>query len=147
MASNYPMTGFHFMVTWNPEDEENVSFSEVSGLNVSTTAIEYREGSDKQYTTLKMPGLRKYNNVTLKRGTMAKDNGFFAWFDKINNNTVERRSIKIMLLNEDHEAVITWTLNNAFPVKYDPGSLNASKGEVLIESIELAYESFTVTRK
>jgi phage tail-like protein len=141
------MTGFHFMVTWNPEDEENVSFSEVSGLNVSTTAIEYREGSDKQYTTLKMPGLRKYNNVTLKRGTMAKDNGFFAWFDKINNNTVERRSIKIMLLNEDHEAVITWTLNNAFPVKYDPGSLNASKGEVLIESIELAYESFTVTRK
>ena len=141
------MTGFHFMVTWNPEDEENVSFSEVSGLNVSTTAIEYREGSDKQYTTLKMPGLRKYNNVTLKRGTMAKDHGFFAWFDKINNNTVERRSIKIMLLNEDHEAVITWTLNNAFPVKYDPGSLNASKGEVLIESIELAYESFTVTRK
>lgn len=140
------MTGFHFKVTWNPEDEENVSFSEVSGLNVSTTAIEYREGSDPQYTTLKMPGLRKYNNVTLKRGTMAKDNGFFAWFDKINNNTVERRSVNIMLLDENHKAVVTWALNNAFPVKYDAGSLNASKGEVLIESVELAYESFTVKR-
>lgn len=147
MANNYPMTGFHFMVTWDPKDEENVSFSEVSGLNVSTTPIEYREGADKQYTTLKMPGLRKYNNVTLKRGTMAKDTSFFDWFNTINNNTVERRDIKIMLLNEDHEAVLTWTLVNAFPVKYDPGSLNASKGEVLIESVELAYESFSMIPK
>lgn len=146
MASNYPLTGFHFTVEWNPDDKENVSFSEVSGLNVSTTAIEYREGSDKEYTTLKMPGLRKYGNITLKRGSMATDNGFFAWFNTINNNTVTRRDIKIMLLNEKHEAVITWNVKNAFPVKYDGGSLNAAKGEVVIESVELACESFTVER-
>jgi phage tail-like protein len=118
----------------------------VSGLNVSTTASEYREGSDKEYTTLKMPGLRKYGNITLKRGSMATDNGFFAWFNTINNNTVTRRDIKIMLLNEKHEAVITWNVKNAFPVKYDGGSLNAAKGEVVIESVELACESFTVER-
>lgn len=146
MASKYPMTGFHFMVTWNPKDEENVSFSEVTGLSVSTTPIEYREGSDKSYTTLKMPGLRKYNNVTLKRGTIAKDGGFFDWFNSINNNTVERRSVSIMLLDENHKGVVTWTLENAFPVKYDAGSLNASKGEVLVESVELAYESFSIKR-
>ena len=91
MASNYPLTGFHFKVEWNPDEKENVSFSEVSGLNMSTTAIEYREGSDKDYTTLKMPGLRKYSNITLKRGTMATDNGFFEWFNSIKNNTVTRR--------------------------------------------------------
>jgi len=146
MASNYPLTGFHFKVSWNTEDEENVSFSEVSGLSVSTTAIEYREGSDKDYTTLKMPGLKKFNNVTLKRGSMAADNGFFVWFSSINNNVVDRRNVKIMLLDENHDPVVTWSLVNAFPVKYDGGSLNASKGEVLIESVELAYESFTVER-
>ena len=146
MASNYPLTGFHFSVEWNPNDQENVSFSEVTGLNGSTTAIEYREGSDKEYTTLKMPGLRKYGNITLKRGSMATDNGFFTWFNTVNNNTVERRDIKIMLLNENHEAVVTWNVKNAFPVKYDAGSLSASKGEVLIESVELACESFTVER-
>lgn len=147
MASNYPLTGFHFSVEWNNGDEqESVSFSEVSGLNVSTTAIEYREGSDKEYTTLKMPGLRKYGNITLKRGSMATDNGFYAWFNTINNNTVTRREVKIMLLNEKHEAVITWNVKNAFPVKYDGGSLNAAKGEVVIESVELACESFTVER-
>lgn len=146
MASNYPLTGFHFSVRWNTEDEENVSFSEVSGLSVTASVIEYREGSDKELTTLKMPGLKKYNNVVLKRGSMAADNGFFKWFSDIKNNTVKRREIAIMLLNEEHEPVITWNLKNAFPVKYDGGTLNAAKGEVLIESLELAYESFEVVR-
>ena len=146
MASNYPLTGFHFSVRWNPDDEENVSFSEVSGLNVTAAVIEYREGSDPEYTTLPMPGLKKYSNVTLKRGSMAADNGFFEWFKDIKNNTVKRRDIAIMLLNEEQEEVITWNLKNAFPVKYDGGSLNAAKGEVLIESLELAYESFEVER-
>jgi phage tail-like protein len=41
---------------------------------------------------------------------------------------------------------VTWSLKNAFPIKYDGGSLNASDGQVLVESVELAYESFTVTR-
>ena len=144
MASNYPLTGFHFKVEWTPDEKENVSFSEVSGLNMSTTAIEYREGSDKDYTTLKMPGLRKYSNITLKRGTMATDNGFFEWCNSIKNTTVTRRDITIFLLDEEHEPVISWSVKNAFPVKYDGGSLNASKGEVLIESIELACESFSV---
>ncbi|MBO7427109.1 MAG: phage tail protein [Paludibacteraceae bacterium] len=144
-TNNYPLTGFHFTVKWS-DDDENVSFSEVSGLSVSTTPIEYREGANKEYTTFKMPGLKKYDNVTLKRGAMATDNGFYDWFNTISNNTVERRDITISLLNEAHEPVVTWSLKNAFPIKYDGGSLNASDGKVLIESVELAYESFTVTR-
>ncbi|MBO7606686.1 MAG: phage tail protein [Paludibacteraceae bacterium] len=144
-TNNYPLTGFHFTVKWS-NDDENVSFSEVSGLNVSTTPIEYREGANKEYTTFKMPGLKKYGNVTLKRGTMATDNGFFEWFDTIANNTVERRDITISLLNESHEPAVTWSLKNAFPIKYDAGGLNASDGKVVIESVELAYESFTVKR-
>ncbi|MBO4332503.1 MAG: phage tail protein [Paludibacteraceae bacterium] len=146
-TSNYPLTGFHFTVEWKGEKEESVSFSEVSGLSVSTTAIEYREGASIDYTTYKLPGLKKYNNVTLKRGTMATDNGFFDWFNTINSDKFERRTITISLLDETHKPVVTWKLFNAFPVKYDPGALSASKGEVLIESVELAYESFTVTRK
>ena len=142
-TNNYPLTGFHFTVKWS-DDDENVSFSEVSGLSVSTTPIEYREGANKEYTTFKMPGLKKYDNVTLKRGSMATDNGFYDWFNTIANNTVERRDITISLLNETHEPVVTWSLKNAFPIKYDGGSLNASDGQVLVESVELAYESFTV---
>lgn len=146
-TNNYPLTGFHFSVEWKSEDkEENVAFSEVTGLNVSTKIIEYRDGTNKDNTTLKMPGLKIFNNVTLKRGSMSTDNGFFEWFNMMANNTTQRRNVVIKLLNEKHEPVITWSLNNAFPIKYDPGALNASEGKVLIESVELAYESFTVTR-
>ena len=144
-TNNYPLTGFHFTVKWS-DDDENVSFSEVTGLSVSTTPIEYREGANQEYTTFKMPGLKKFNNVTLKRGTVATDKGFFDWFNSIANNTVERRDITISLLNEAHEPAVTWSLKNAFPIKYDAGSLNASDGKVVLESVELAYESFTVTR-
>ena len=101
--TNYPLTGFHFTVKWS-NDNENVSFSDVSGLNVSTQAIEYREGSNKELTTYKMPGLRSYGNVTLKRGSMPADNGFFSWFDTIANNTVERREVIISLLNEKNRS-------------------------------------------
>ena len=147
MASNYPLTGFHFTVDWNSEEKDNVSFSEVTGLNMSTTPIEYREGSDKDYTTLKMPGLRKFSNITLKRGTVATDNGFFEWFNTINNGKVTRRDITITLLDESHEPVVIWNVKNAFPIKYESGNLNAAKGEVLIESVELACESFSVEWK
>ncbi len=145
-TNNYPLTGFHFSVKWSDSDE-NISFSEVSGLGVSTTVIEYREGSNKDYSTYKMPGIRKFDDVTLKRGSMATDNGFFEWFNSIRNNTVERRDITIMLLNEEHEPVITWSLSNAFPVKYTPGTLSAKDNTVLIEEVKLTYENMTVTRK
>ena len=144
MASNYPLTGFHFKVNWIKDNDENINFSEDSGLSVSTTAIEYRDGANPDYRTYKMPGLRKYNNVTLKRGSVSIDSGFYDWFNSINNNTVERRDVVISLLNEEHKPVITWNLKDAFPVKYDGGSLNASQGQVLVESVELAYESFKV---
>lgn len=143
--NNYPLTGFHFTVKWS-DDDENVSFQEVSGLSVSTDAIEYRGGASKEYSTIKMPGLRKYGNVSLKRGSMATDNGFFDWFNTIANNTVERRDVTISLLDETHAPVVTWSLKNAFPIKYDGGTLNSTDGKVLIESVELAYESFTVSR-
>ncbi|MCF0184899.1 MAG: phage tail protein [Bacteroidaceae bacterium] len=143
--AEYPLTGFHFTVKWS-DDDQNVNFSEVLGLNVQTTPIEYRAGTDQTFAPLKMPGLKKYNNVTLKRGSMSKDNGFFDWFNTIANNTVTRREVIISLLDEKHDPVITWTLINAFPIKYDAGNMNASKGEVLIESVELAYETFTVKR-
>ena len=144
--NKYPLPVFHYQVKWS-DDDENVAFSEVSGLVVETQAIEYREGSNKELITYKMPGIKKYNNITLKRGTMASDNGFFDWWKTANLNTVERRDVVISLLNEEHKAVVTWNVKNAFPVKVDFGGLKANGNEVLIETIELVHEGLTVTRE
>ena len=144
--TNYPLPSFHFEVRWSNEDKDAVPFSEVSGLSVESQVIEYREGNSKVYSTIKMPGLKKYGNVTLKRGAMAKDNSLFDWWNKAQLNKIERKNVVINLLDEPHEPVITWTLQNAFPVKVDNANYKSTSNEVLIETIELAHEGLTLTR-
>lgn len=147
MANKYPLPSYHFIVKIGDDESENVAFSEVSGLKVETQSISYREGSNKEYLEYKMPGHKKYEKIVLKRGTMADNNLFYEWINKNNLNTTERKDITISLLNEEHEAVVTWNVKNAFPVSVDFGSLNANEDKVLIESISLEHEGLTVTRK
>lgn len=137
MPQNYPLPVFHFTVQWGGN---RIGFSEVTGLTQENQAIEYRDGSFPEYSSIKMPGLRKFSNVTLKRGIVAADNDFFNWLSTIRLNKVERRDVMISLLNEEHAPVMVWKIHNAFPVKVEGPQLKASGNEVAIESIELAHE-------
>jgi len=141
MATKYPLPVFHFQVEWGGT---NLGFSEVSGLNVETQVIEYRDGLSPDFSTTKMPGMQKFGNITLKRGIMPADNEFFNWWKTHQLNKIERRDITISLLNEKHEPVVTWKVRNAFPVKVDGGSLKASGNEVAIETLEIAHEGINV---
>lgn len=137
----YPLPVFHFIVNWGGTQ---VGFSEVSGLNIESQVIEYRDGASPEYSSRKMPGLKKFANITLKRGIMKSDNEFFLWLNTTKLNTVERRDLTISLLNEEHAPVMTWKVNNAFPVKVEGPGLKATGNEVAIESIELAHEGLSV---
>ncbi|MDX1671724.1 MAG: phage tail protein [Balneolaceae bacterium] len=132
---------FHFTVEWGGE---SVSFSEVSGLNIESQVIEYRDGANPEFTAQKMPGLQKYGNITLKRGVVDGDNQFYEWLNTTNLNKVERRDLIINLLNEEHEPVMSWKVKNAFPVKVDGPGLKATGNEVAIESLEIAHEGLTI---
>jgi len=137
MPTQYPIPVFHFTVQWGGD---RVGFSEVSGLTQENQAIEYRDGSFPEYSSIKMPGLRKFSNVTLKRGIVKGDNQFFKWLSTVKLNTVERRDLIVNLLNEEHQPVMVWKIMRAFPVKVEGPGLKASGNEVAIESIELAHE-------
>jgi phage tail-like protein len=137
MPAQYPLPVFHFTVQWGGT---RIGFSEVTGLTQENQVIEYRDGSFPEYSSIKMPGLRKFTNVTFKRGIVKSDNEFFAWLSTIKLNTVQRRDLVISLLNENHEPVMTWTAHNAFPVKIDGPQLKASGNEVAIETLEIAHE-------
>jgi phage tail-like protein len=139
--ANYPLPKFHFTVDWGGE---RVSFTEVSGLDVETEIIEYREGASRSYSKQKIPGMQKYANVVLKRGVMPADNGFFAWWDTVSLNKVERRDVTISLLNESHEPVMVWKVVEAWPAKVTGTDLKADGNEIAIETIELAHEGISV---
>jgi phage tail-like protein len=141
MQAQYPLAVFHFSVDWGGT---RVGFSEVTGLTQEIQAIEYRDGSFPEYSSIKMPGLRKYSNITLKRGVVKADNELFNWLSTVRLNQIERRDLTIKLLDEEHKPVMTWQVVRAFPVKVEGPQLKASANEVAIESIEIAHEGLTV---
>jgi phage tail-like protein len=139
--ATYPLPKFHFLVEWGGA---RIGFTEVTGLTVETEVIEYREGSSHEYNKTKMPGLRKFSNITMKRGTFVGDNDYFKWFNTVKMNTIERRDITISLLNESHEPVVVWKVKSAWPVKVQSPDLKSDANESAIESIEVAHEGLVI---
>jgi phage tail-like protein len=142
MDPKYPLPKFHFNVEWGGT---RIGFTEVTGLDTETEMIEYRDGASREYSKLRMPGMQKYSNLTLKRGTFASDNDFFEWWKTTRNlGTPERRDIIISLLNESHTPVFVWKIKNAFPTKVQATDLKAEGNEVAIETLELAHEGIEI---
>jgi len=139
--ADYPLPVFHFQVQWGGK---NLGFAEVSGLNIETQVIEYRDGLSPTYSPIKMPGIPKYGNITLKRGVVPADNEFFGWLNTTSLNKVDRRDLIVSLLNEKHEPVMTWKAVRAFPVKIEGPAMKATGNEVAIESIEIAHEGLSI---
>jgi phage tail-like protein len=139
--ATYPLPKFHFLVQWGGI---RIGFTEVTGLDIQAEVIEYREGSSPEYHKIKMPGMQKFSNITLKRGTIQGDSDFYRWINTINLTIAERRDIIISLLNESHEPVMTWKAKNAFPVKVQASDLKSDGNEVAIETLELAHEGLNI---
>ena len=139
--ATYPLPKFHFLVQWGGS---KVGFTEVTGLDYQVEPIEYREGSSPEYHKVKMPGLHKFSNITLKRGTFSGDLDFYNWMKTISMNQVERRDITISLLNEEHEPVVTWGIKNAFPIKVQASDFKADGNEVAVETLEIAHEGLKI---
>jgi len=142
-TSVWPLPKFYFTVNLGSQDS-TVSFQEVSGLDTETQIIEYRNGDSKQFSTVKMPGIAKVGNVTLKKGIFVKDNKFFTWYNNIKMNTIKRETVVIQLLDQTGAATMTWTLANAWPTKITGTDLKSDSNEVAVETIELAYETLTI---
>ena len=80
----WPLPKFYFSVDIG--DYTDLPFQEVSGLDVETEAIEYRHGNSPVFSAIKMPGMMKYADVTLKKGVFNEDNEFLYnkwYFDEI----------------------------------------------------------------
>lgn len=141
MMATYPIPKFHFQVEWGGS---KIGFTEVTGLDITTEVIEYRDGASPEFSKVKMPGQRTFSNITLKRGTFAGDNEFYDWFNTVNMNQIERRDLTISLLNENHEPVVVWKVKNAWPLKVTPTDLTAEGNDVALETLELAHEGLTI---
>ena len=137
-----PYGGYNFLVTINgiSNDGKAVkgSFTEASGLETEVSPIEYRNGSE-DITVRKIPGLKKFTNITLKRG-ITGDTDFWKWILVAMQGQVKRAEGSIVLLNENRQEVMRWNFRRGWPCKYTGPGLNAANNEIAMESLEICVE-------
>lgn len=138
----WPVPKFYFQVNW---ESAVMTFQEVSGIDIESQPIEYRHGDSKDFSVIKMPGLKKFGNVTMKKGVFKADNKFWDWFNQIKMNTIKRVPVTIRLLDEAGSPTMVWTLQNAWPTKITGTDLKSEGNEVAVETIEVAHEGLTIT--
>lgn len=126
-------------------DLKGVVFQEVSGLDAEALITEFRDGDSKVFSPVKMPGLAKHGNVTMKRGLFVNDDAFRAWMKDVRANAVKRRTVTIKLLDEAGSVVMQWALNDAWPTRIIGADSTLDGQRVAMDMIEVAYERIVVT--
>ena len=127
------------------DQKEEAGFSEVSAPDITADPVEYREGNMAGKTPGKQPGILKYSNVTLKRGT-TDSTVFMDWIKDIKDGKAPRKTVVITLMDDEMNEVASWQLEKAWPTKYSGTDFNATSNEVAIESLELVTEGITRTK-
>jgi phage tail-like protein len=137
----YPAYNFQVIITGVSNDGKAVkgSFSEVSGLEVEVPPILYRNGSE-DITQRKIPGLKKFTDITLKRG-ITGDIDFWKWIVNALNGQVQRVSGAILLLDENRNEVMRWKFDRAWPCKYTGPTLHAANNEIAMDTLVICTES------
>ena len=146
VVRNNPYPGYNFLVSVAGVSDDpkqlQAAFTEVSGLGVEITPIEYRTGAEVA-TVRKLPGLHKYSNVTLKRGVTG-DLRFWQWIKRALDGGVQRANVSVILLDEERQPILEFKLLNAWPVKFEVPTLNAPANDVAIEVLEICHEGMEI---
>ncbi len=145
MALHYPPVGFHFKVEILDLDlkDHDIRFSDVAGLALEMSSEEMAEGGQNRFVQ-KFPTRAKHPELILKRGLL-NDTSILPWIrESIENFNIKPKNIDVKLLDEEHMPLTTWHLVNAFPTKWSVSDLSAKSNTVVVESMQLYYQYFTV---
>jgi len=119
------------------------SFSEVSGLSSDGDIVEYRNGDDVPLHVRKLTGLRKFSNITLKRG-YTQNRELWKWRKNIVDGVTDRRDGSIVLMDEERKDVLRWNFTAGWIHKIDGPTFNAKGNEVGMEMVEIVVESLSL---
>ena len=145
MALYTPPLGFHFRVDFDLEGatDADIRFREVSGLTMELEEETFNEGGENRFSH-KLPVRGRYPGLVLKRGLLT-DTGVRTWIeDAVQNLIIAPVTVWVTLLNDVHEPLRVHVLEKAWPKKWAISDLSAETSDVVVETLELAYQSFRV---
>ncbi len=144
MALFDPPVAFHFSVMFLGffPPVPDMAFQEVSGLESGIDLEPLVEGGENRFVH-QLPKPASRSNLQLKRGLTTAASGLVQWCKSTLEgdfaDAIVPKDINVSLLNEMRIPVASWSIGNAFPVKWSVGGFDAMKNELAIETIELAY--------
>jgi phage tail-like protein len=145
----YQTVNFHFKVDFyfDPQDSTDIRFQSVTGLDSTLDTETIKEGGENRFEHV-IPMRRKFGPLTLKRGLLKpRDSQLTRWLKRaFEDEVIDKfptvqpiQVVQISLLDEEHNSLMHWTINNVWPRSWKMGELNAGRGEVLLETLELNY--------
>lgn len=145
MSLYVPPVGFHFNAKFDVSGatERDVRFRDVSGLTMELEEQTYNEGGENRFSH-KFPVRGRYPDLVLKRGLLT-DSGLRQWVvDAVQNLIIRPATVWVTLLNQAHEPLQTYTVVGAWPKKWVISDFSAESSEIVVETLELAYQYFRV---
>ena len=137
-----PLEGSNFLVDFAGTDD--ASFSHVDLPVALLDEVAYRSGDDKANEPRKQPGLASYSHLVLSRG-LTTNLDLWSWWEAARNaDPAVDRTVVVKLLDGTGQLVLTWKFRNAFPAVYRLSPLDAASSDLVIETVELAFDSMDV---
>lgn len=146
--NNQYLLGFHFSVSFIGLENKDISipFQEVSGLSAEIQVEEVAEGGVNTYVH-RLPKPVKHGNLILKKALSQSENNLTDWIKAaIERFEFKTCQVTVSILGikdnkeKKTEPLKTWIFEGVYPVKVSYSDLNAQKGELVIQTLELAYQ-------
>jgi len=148
----YPPGAFYFTVTVLGSATAvslltsiDASFQEVSGIEAQLDTEPVVEGGENRFV-YQLPKPAKYSNLVLKRGVVTKDSFLAEWVGQTVGSRLSLpilpQNLLVTLLNENGMPSIVWGFVNAFPLRWEVGSMSSTDNKILTETLEFSYNYF-----
>lgn len=135
-----PLANTNFLV--EIEGIGNASFCRVSGIESLLEVVRAEDGRDP-WNAPNKPERAHFTPVTLQRAATA-DRELWQWYQKGLDRKPERRALKITILDANRERALTIDVKGAWPCRWKLTALDARDGEILLEEVDLAIDTFTI---
>jgi len=143
-----PYRNFKFKIKW--DNEYVAGLNKCGALKKSTEVVEFRDGGDTS-TNRKMPGMTKYEPITLEAG-VTHDTVFEDWANLVNNfqgdaamslKDFRKDQIVLDVFNLQGTKVLSYIIYRCWVSEYQAlPELDASGNSVMIQTLTLQNEGW-----
>jgi phage tail-like protein len=138
-----PVIGFSFAL--EVQGKVTGYFTEIGGLGSETEVVEHKVVDPQGHDLIqKIPGRKKYTDMTLKRGVTAlKD--IWDWRKMVEDGNIvgARAHGTVTMFDQSLQPVAKWSFTNGWPTKVSGPSISSDSNAFGVEEVTICFETMT----